>query len=161
MLYQIDNSFVDVVHETPYVDLLTVRASSEEDLKAFTGMTMGEVLTVPHHIYKFILHVPKPVLEVKLDWKDLKNVEQVDRLTPEPAAFAYEYAVEHDDGTLRGEYWYCWPHEIEGVKESLLVSEQNILGEATFVPLFYIPNELVGAPIKFPISDDDLEEDPS
>jgi hypothetical protein len=155
LLYQIETSFVDVVHETPYEDLLTVRASSEEDLNAFTGMTMGEVLTVPHHIYKFILHVPKPVLEVKLYWKDLKNVEKVERLTPEPAAFAYEYAVEHEDGTVSGEYWFCWPHEIEEVKESLLVSEQNILGEATFIPLFYIPNELVGAPIKFPFAEDE------
>lgn len=158
MLYQVDTSFVDVVHERPYEDLLTVRASSEEDLQAFTGMTMGEVLTVPHHIYKYLLHVPKPVLEAKLDWKDLKNVEQLERLTPEPAAFAYEYAVEHEDGTVSGEYWFCWPHEIEGVKEGLLTSDQNILGEASFIPLFYIPNELVGAPIAFPFSGDDETE---
>jgi hypothetical protein len=105
-------------------------------------MTMSEILTVPHHIYKHLLHVPKPVLEAKLDWKDLKNVEQLERLTPEPAAFAYEYAVEHEDGTVSGEYWFCWPHEIEGVKEGLLGSDQNILGEPSFISLFYIPAEL-------------------
>jgi hypothetical protein len=158
MLYQIDNGFVDVVHETPYEGLLTVRASNEDDLKAFTGMTMGDVLTVPHHIYKYILHVPKPVLEAKLYWKDLAQVEKVDRMTPEPVAFAYDYAVQQEDGSVAGDYWFCWPHEIEEVKETLLVSERDILGEANFIPLFCLPKELVGAPLSFPFSDNDDDE---
>jgi hypothetical protein len=155
LLYQIENDFVDVVRELPYRDLLTVRASSAEALAGFTGMTMGEVLQVPHHIYKYILHIPKPVLEVKLNWKDLAQVEEVARLTPEPAAFAYEYAVEHEDGSVSGEYWFCWPHEIDSVIEQVNSSEENVLGDPSFVPLFVIPKELVGAPISFPGIDDD------
>lgn len=155
MLYQIENDFVDVVRELPYRDLLTVRASSAEALAGFTGMTMGEVLQVPHHIYKYILHIPKPVLEVKLNWKDLAQVEEVARLTPEPAAFAYEYAVEHEDGSVSGEYWFCWPHEIDSVIEQVTLREENVLGDPNFIPLFFIPKELVGAPITFPGIDDD------
>lgn len=116
MLYQIDNAFFDAVRETSYEDLLASRASNEDGLNAFTGMTMGEAHSVPRRIYKYILHEPKPVLEARLDWKDLKNIEQVDRPTPEPAACAYEYAGEHEDRTVSGAHWYFWAQEIEGVK---------------------------------------------
>ena len=154
ILYQIDGCFIDVVCELPYTDLLTVRSSNAESLAAFTGMTMGEVLQVPHHIYKFILHIPKPVLEAKLNWKDLAQAEKVERLTPEPAAYAYEYAVENEDGSVLGEYWFCWPNEIESVKDQIRSSEENVVGDPNFIPLFYIPKELVGAPINFPDAED-------
>ena len=154
MLYQIDNGFVDVVHETPYEGLLTVRASNEDDLKAFTGMTMGEILNVPHHIYQYILHIGKSALEVKLHWKALGNVEVLERLTPEPTAFACDYATENDEGKLVGEYWYCWPGECEEVRDRLMHSEEPVAVEPTFIPIFYLPRELTGAPLPFELTDD-------
>lgn len=153
MLYQIDNDYYDVVQERPYKDLLTVRASSKEQLERFANSTMSEIVQVPHHIYTHIIHIPLPVLETTFNWKDLRQVEVLDRLTPEPVAFGYEYAEEEEDGKVRGDYGFCWPDEIEETTHSLFASDKNILGEPTFMPLFYIPNELVGAPIKF-----DLEE---
>lgn len=155
MLYQLGDSFVDVVHEKPYEELLTVRASSVEALERFKDMTLGEIVQVPHHIYTHIVHIPIPVLETELNWRDLRNVEEVERLTPEPAAFGYEYAHEDEDGKAWGEYGFCWPNEIESVKQSLLTSERNILGEPAFMPIFYIPGELVGAPLKFNLDNDE------
>ena len=153
MLYKIEDDYYDVVRERPYKDLLTVRASSKKQLKRFADSTLGEIVQVPHHIYTHMVHVPLPVLETTFDWKDLRHVEVLDRLTPEPVAFAYEYAEEDEDGKVWGEYGFCWPDEIESTTDSLFSSEKNILGDPAFMPLFYIPSELVGAPIKF-----DLEE---
>lgn len=154
MLYQLGDSFVDVVREKPYEALLTVRASSAEALDRFKDMTLGEIVQVPHHIYTHMVHVPTPVLETELDWKDLRQVEEVERLTPEPVAFGYEYAHEDEDGKAWGEYGFCWPDEIESVKYDLQTCDKNILGEPAFMPIFYIPSELVGAPITFKFDED-------
>ena len=133
MLFEIDGNFVDVVHERPYEELLTIRASSAEALVRFKDMTLGEIVQVPHHIYTHIVHVPSPVLETQLSWKDLRFVEEVDRLTPEPAAFGYEYAHEEEDGKVRGDYGFCWPDEIESTKINLYEREYNLIGEPSFM----------------------------
>ena len=157
MLYEIDGNFVDVVRESPYPDVLTIRASSTAALDKFTGMTVGDVLTVPHHIYQHILHVAKASLETKLHWKDLSNVEVLDRLTPEPAGFCYDYATEDEEGNLIGHYSYCWPHEIEEERNRLMHGEEPVAVEPTFIPVFYLPRELTGGPLPFDPNDDSLE----
>ena len=154
ILYQIDDHFVDVVREMPYPGIMTVRASSEEALAPFKDMTLGEIVQVPHHIYTHIVHVPTPVLETTFDWKDLSKTEFVERLTPEPAAFGYEYAWDDEDGKAWGEYGFCWPHEIQSTMKNILEGERNILGDPAFMPLFYIPRELVGGPLPFDLDGD-------
>jgi hypothetical protein len=157
MLYQLGDSFVDIVVETPYKSVLTIRASSEEALKPFTNITSGRVVQVPHHIYTHIIHISEDVIGREFSWKDLLNVEKIERLTPEPTAFVYDYAYEEEDGTITGDYWFCWPHEIEEVTHSLRTGEKEILGDPTFIPIFFIPRELSGAPLQFNLDDEDGE----
>lgn len=154
MLYQLGDSFVDIVVETPYKNVLTIRASSEEQLKTFQNMTPS-ILQVPHHIYTHIIHIPVDVIGREFNWKDISKVEQVDRLTPEPAAFVYDFAYEEEDGKVVGDYGYCWPGETEEVTNSLITGERELLGDPTFLPVFHIPRELSGSPLNFNLEDDE------
>ena len=157
MLYQLGDSFVDIVIETPYEGVLTVRASSEEQLARFKGMTCGEIIQVPHHIYTHIIHIAEDVIDREFDWRDLRNAEKVARLTPEPTAFAYDFAYEQENGEITGDYSFCWPHETAEVTRSLLTGDKLVLSEPIFIPIFYIPRELSGAPVQFNIDDEDGE----
>jgi hypothetical protein len=143
------------VVEAPYDRVLTIRASSEEALKPFTRLTSGQVVQVPHHIYTYIIHISEDVIGREFDWKDIRNVEKVDRLTPEPTAFVYDFAYEEEDGKVTGDYGYCWPNEIEEVTYTLRTSEKEILGDPSFIPIFFIPRELSGAQLRFNLDDED------
>ena len=148
------------MHETVYEGVLTIRASSAEALKKFDDMTLSEVLQVPHHIYTHIIHVSRDLIESEFSWRELSKAEKVDRMTPEPAAFLCEYAHEDQDGKAWGQYHFCWPDEIEREVNRLHADVEGLLGEPTFTPLFYIPNELVGVPTKFEfIEGSDLDFD--
>lgn len=162
MLYQVDDHFVDVVQETAYKNVLTVRASSAAALKKFDDMTLSDILQVPHHIYTHIIHVSRDLIESEFSWRELMALEKVDRMTPEPAAFLCEYAHEDQDGKAWGEYHFCWPDEIESEINRLNADVEGLLGEPTFTPLFYFPNELLGITPKFEFIEDgnlDDEED--
>ena len=83
-------------------------------------------------------------------------------MTPEPVAFVCEYAYEDQDGKAWGEYYFCWPDEIEGEINRLRADVEGMLDDPVFTPLFHIPNELVGVPTKFQFDTDgdfDDEED--
>ena len=157
MLYQLGDSFVDIVKEASYKGVLTIRASSEDALKSFTGLTSGRIVQVPHHIYTHIIHIPADVIGREFDWKDLRNVEMVERLTPEPTAFVYDYAYTEEDGSVTGDYWFCWPNEVDDVNHVLFTGEKEILGDPIFIPLFYIPRELSGAPLQLNLDDENGE----
>jgi hypothetical protein len=132
-----------------------VRASSAEALKKFDDMTLSEILQVPHHIYTHIIHVPRDLLQMEFGWKNLVDVEKVGRMTPEPAAFVYEYVHEDQDGKAWGEFSFCWPDEIEKETNYIMAEVEGLLGQPTFLPIFYLPKELVGAPTHFEFKEDD------
>jgi len=92
---------------------------------------------------------------------DYSNLEKLERLTPEPACFIYEYAYLSGEDQAAGDYGYCWPNEIDSVTYNLMTSEKELLGEPVFLPLFKIPGELVSAPIRImdgPIETKSFEE---
>lgn len=146
MLFLYQDHLVDVVHETSYPSLMTARASSEDALIQLIGTTSSEIVKVPHHLYPFIVHVHEDQFPIVLSHQLSKAIEQVDRLTPEPACFIYEYCYESEDETNIGDYGYCWPDEVDSTKDYLMTGDKNLIGEPVFLPLFRIPGELVNAP---------------
>ena len=148
MLVAFENDFVDVIREAGYCDLLTLRSSSKKALKRFEGHTSSTILRVPHHIYTHILHVSEDSMRIENPTLDFSMVEKYQRLTPAPIAYAYDWAIDHGEGNLEGCYWFCWADEVDAVRAALLHGEDEIAGDPRFFPLFYIPNELVGAPLK-------------
>jgi len=159
LLVAFENDFVDVIREAGYRDLLTLRSSSKKALKRFEGHTSSTILRVPHHIYTHILHVSEDSMRIENPTLDFSKVEKYQRLTPAPVAYAYEWAIDHGEENLEGCYWFCWADEVDDVRDALMHGEDEIVGEPRFFPLFYIPNELVGAPIKFKFNLDESEED--
>lgn len=163
MLVSVDGTYVDVVREAPYTRVITVRASDPESLARFASSTCAEVIQVPHPYYPYMIHIDEYVIPLKLHYTQEKEIEVVDRLTPEPVCFVYEYAYEEDDGTFTGEYGYCYPNEVQSTTDYLMSQEKQPVNEPVFLPIFYFPGELVGAPIKFADSDvedqDGFEED--
>jgi hypothetical protein len=158
VLVAFENDFVDVIREAGYRDLLTLRSSSEAALKRFETHSMSTVLQVPHHIYTHILHVSEEAMRIEHPKLDFSKVEKFQRLTPAPVAYAYEWAVDHGEENLEGCYWFCWADEVDATRDGLLQGEDEVAGEPRFYPLFYIPNELVGAPLKFKFEETDEEE---
>jgi hypothetical protein len=77
------------------------------------------------------------------NWKNLRDVESVERLTPLPAAYVYEYAWKsEDDEDLIVDYYYCWPHQVDQVRECIIQSGKLIEGGIAFMPVFRVPREL-------------------
>ena len=148
MLFDFDGHLVDVVRERPYRNVLTVRASSHKALKAFRTASSADMVKVPHHLYPFIIHIDEDSSPLNITYPTAKSIEVVDRLTPEPACFIYEYCYVPEDGDYIGDYGYCWPYEVESTTDYLMTGEKELVGEPVFLPLFKIPGELVGAPIK-------------
>lgn len=149
MLFDFDGSLVDIVKERPYKGIYTVRAASGRALRKFRKSSGGEMIKVPHHLYPFLIHIGEYSLPYKIPLAIQADIEVVERLTPEPACFLYEYAYEVE-GKLHGDYGYCWPDEIEYTTDRLMYREDPIEGEPIFMPIFRIPGELIGAPLKFP-----------
>jgi hypothetical protein len=95
---------------------------------------------------RLIIHVDMDSCPLRISAFDFKKVEVVDRLTPEPVCFVYDYAYYDEEGQIQGDYDYCWPQEKDQVFQNLLSSEKDMVSEPAFLPLFRIPRELVGAP---------------
>ena len=159
MLVNFGEHFVDIIREQGYRDLLTLRSSSPEALAQFEGLSMSTVLQVPHHIYTNILHVSEEAMRLEHPKLDIGGIELFQRLTPAPIAYAYEWAIDHGEDGLEGTYWYCWADEVDSARDELFRGEDEIAGEPRFYPLFYIPNELVGAPLKFELEETEEDED--
>lgn len=158
MLVLFENDFVDVIREKGYKDLLTLRSSSVEALKRFDPLSMSTFLEVPHHIYTNILHVSEEAMRIEYPTLKLDQVETFQRLTPAPIAYVYEWAIDHGEESLEGCYDYCWADEVEEARKGLLYGEDELAGSPRFYPLFFIPNELVGAPTQFHLEIDDDED---
>jgi hypothetical protein len=159
MLIPIENDFVDVIREQGYRDLLTVRASSAEALKRFDPLTMAVPLQVPHHIYDHILHVSEEAMRMSYPSINFRDVEKFQRLTPAPIAYVYEWAIDHGENNIEGCYSYCWADEADATWSDLHHGEEELAGEPRFYPIFFIPDELVGAPPKFSFQTDNDEQE--
>jgi hypothetical protein len=146
MLFNFDGKMVDIVREAPYKGVYTVRASSGRALRKFRQSSPADMVRVPHHLYPFIIHIDMNSCPLRISAFDFKKVEVVDRLTPEPVCFVYDYAYYDEEGQIQGDYDYCWPQEKDQVFQNLLSSEKDMVSEPAFLPLFRIPRELVGAP---------------
>ena len=159
MLIPIENDFVDVIREQGYRNLLTLRASSAEALEKFDGLTMAVPLQVPHHIYDHILHVSEEAMRMSYPSINFRDVEKFQRLTPAPVAYVYEWAIDHGDNNIEGCYAYCWAEEADATWSDLEYSEGELAGEPRFYPIFFIPDELVGAPTKFSFQNDNDDQE--
>jgi hypothetical protein len=148
MLFNFEDQLVDVVIEKPYKNVFTIRASTSKALKSFRESSIAEMVKVPHHLYPYLIHIDMDSSPLRVSAFDYKKIEKLDRLTPEPACFVYEYAYSTDEGQVSGDYGYCWPDEIDWVTNNLMTSEKELLGDPVFLPLFIIPGELVGSPIR-------------
>jgi hypothetical protein len=147
LLFNFDGKLVDIVREAPYRGVYTVRASSGRALRKFRQASPADMVRVPHHLYPFIIHVDMDSSPLRISAFDYKKVEIVDRLTPEPVCFVYDYAYYDEDGEMKGDYAYCWPHEKDQVFQNLLSSGKDVVSEPSFLPLFRLPRELIGAPL--------------
>lgn len=150
MLIYVDGVYLDVVRERPYKQVLTVRAADRVSLRKVASCTSSEIVQVPHPYYPFIVHIDEYVLPINYHYSHNKDVEVLDRLTPEPVCFVYEYAYEELDGSITGEYGYCYPDQVQDTSDYLMSQERQPMSEPVFLPLFYFPGELVGAPVSWP-----------
>lgn len=159
MLIPIENDFVDVIREQGYRNLLTLRSSSSEALEKFDGLTMAVTLQVPHHIYDHILHVSSEAMQMSYPTINFREVEKFQRLTPAPVAYVYEWAIDHGENNIEGCYAYCWAEEADATWNDLRHGEEELAGDPRFYPIFFIPDELVGAPTKFSLQNDNEDEE--
>ena len=112
MLFQIEESFVEIVREHQYKNVLTVMSTTPKGLREFYVRTPSNILPVAHHIYKLMIHIADSNLPFDVEPEVLAKVEVTDRLTPEPVSYYYEYA--HPDlegkmsflGVIAGEMSY-------------------------------------------------------
>ena len=145
MLFLVDDNLLDIVRENTYVDVLTVRSSNREALKPLTRYTGGGIVRVADPIFPWIIHVPKGNTHLDIQYRTLCDSELINRITPEPQAYFFDYCYEDESGELVGDYGYCWPSEIAGVVKNLTQREYPVLDTPTFITLFYLPKELLAA----------------
>jgi hypothetical protein len=144
MLFEFVSGLVDIVRERPYEGVVTLRSSRRETIEMWESVGPGKVLKVPHHLYPWILHLAEGNLDSDIRQEDLKNIEVVDRLTPEPVAFAVEWTYKNEEGFIVSGYDYCWPQDTDVAANQVSFEYDNLVDTAKFLPLFEIPNKLLG-----------------
>lgn len=145
MLFQFQESFVEIVRERPYNNVLTVMASSPKSLREFYVRTPSHVLPVAHHVYKMMIHISESNLPFDLDPTVLAELEVVDRLTAAPVSYYYEYAHPDLSGNMTFSGSYCWAEQLEEIEKSIAVDVEDIIGDPLFIPLFRVPMQLIHA----------------
>ena len=145
MLFQFQESFVEIVRERPYNNVLTVMASSPKSLREFYVRTPSHVLPVAHHVYKMMIHISESNLPFDLDPTVLAELEVVDRLTAAPVSYYYEYAHPDLSGNMTFSGSYCWAEQLEEIEKSIAVDVEDMIGDPLFIPLFRVPMQLIHA----------------
>jgi hypothetical protein len=145
MLFQFQESFVEIVRERPYKDVLTVMATSPRSLREFYVRTPSHVLPVAHHIYKWMIHISESNLPFDVGAELLKELEVADRLTAAPVSYYYEYAHPDVSGNMTFSGSYCWADELSTIEKSLASEIKDMIGEPLFIPLFRVPMQLIHA----------------
>ena len=145
MLFQFQESFVEIVRERPYNNVLTVMASSPKSLREFYVRTPSHVVPVAHHVYKMIIHISESNMPFDLDPTVLAELEVVDRLTAAPVSYYYEYAHPDMSGNMTFLGSYCWAEQLEEIEKSIAVDVEDMIGDPLFIPLFRVPMQLIRA----------------
>jgi hypothetical protein len=77
---------------------------------------MGEPARLAGQSHKWAIHVPENQVPNFLDFAMMREVEEIERITGPALAFAYDFVLEssfESEGTVFGDYGYCWPEEVE------------------------------------------------
>jgi hypothetical protein len=143
MLFQFQESFVEIVRERPYNNVLTVMASSPKSLREFYVRTPSHVLPVAHHVYKMMIHISESNLPFDVDPTVLAELEVVDRLTAAPVSYYYEYAHPDLSGDMTFSGSYCWAEQLEQIEKSIAADIEDMIGDPLFIPLFRVPMQLI------------------
>jgi hypothetical protein len=149
MLFFIDGNFIEVLRESCYKGILTFCSPSRKALIGLKSSTMGEPVRLAGQAHKWALHVPEDQAPDFIDFALARKVEEVDRLTGPALAFAYDFVLEsslESEGTVFGDYGYCWPDEVQDTHRRLFECDDPASGEVFFVPIWTLPDELTGAP---------------
>jgi len=145
MLFQLQESFVEIVRERPYKDVLTVMATTPRSLREFYVRTPSHVLPVAHHIYKVMIHISESNLPLDVEPDLLQELEVVDRLTAAPVSYYYEYAHPDLSGNMTFSGSYCWADELSDIEKTLATEIEDMIGNPLFIPLFRVPMQLIQA----------------
>jgi hypothetical protein len=145
MLFQFQESFVEIVRERPYKDVLTVMATTPRSLREFYVRTPSHVLPVAHHIYKVMIHISESNLPLDVEPELLQELEVVDRLTAAPVSYYYEYAHPDLSGNMSFSGSYCWAGELSDIEKTLVTEIEDMIGDPLFIPLFRVPMQLIHA----------------
>lgn len=148
MLFFIDGNFVEVFRETCYKGVLTFCGPSRKALLTLKASTLGEPVRLTGQAHKWALHIPEDQAPEFVSPHKYNGVEKVDRITGPALAYAYDYVLEsslESEGSVFGDYGYCWPEELEETERRLFEREDPASGEVFFVPIWTLPDELTGA----------------
>jgi hypothetical protein len=159
MIFQFQESFVEIVRERPYKNVLTVMATTPRSLREFYVRTPSNVLPVTHHIYKAMIHISDSHLPFDVSPELLENVEVVERLTAPPISYYCEYAHPDLSQNMTFSGRYCWADELLRVETALRANTSDMIGEPLFIPLFRVPMQLIQASNKHTKGDSAPEQD--
>lgn len=144
MLFEFLGGLVDIVREKPYPGVVTLRSSTYEAVGYFEGITPNPVIKVPHHLYPWILHLCQGNLPSELSQEALKDIEVLERLTPEPVAFAAEWTYRDESDVVVSDYDVCWPQDQDVIRNKVAYEHDELIDVVKFLPLFEIPKKLLG-----------------
>jgi hypothetical protein len=151
MLFFVHDTFIEIVKESCYKDVVTVCGSSMKALAPFRGLTLAEPVRLQGQNHKWALHVPESQIPSKYRNKETGEFEEIDRLTGPAKAYVFDYVYQSAldrGGDIHGEYGFCWPENIQATEKSLYECEEPAADGVTFVPIWFLPDELTGAPRK-------------
>jgi hypothetical protein len=144
MLFKFESGLVDIVREKPYPGIITLRSSTYDAVACFEGITPNKVIKVPHHLYPWILHLCQGNLPSEISQESLAEIEVLERLTPEPAAFVAEWTYRNEIDVVVSGYEVCWPQDRDIVRNRVAYEHDELIDVVNFLPLFEIPKKLLG-----------------
>ena len=149
MLFYINGAFIELVRESCYREVVTVCGPSKKSLSQFQGLSLAEPVRLHRQNHRWAIHIAESQLPSSFKPTGNQVINQVHRLTEPPLAYVYDYVFEsslESEGSLSGEYGFCWPDEVESTEASLYNRENPAADGVTFLPIWTLPDELTGAP---------------
>jgi hypothetical protein len=135
MLFLADDTFIDVVQEEQFQDVVTVSASSALALSKFKRHSEGKIIINPADmVFPYMVHVTIDSAAHLLQSSKVYGVKKEKNISPEPVAFCFRGI---EKGTENPTWGYCWPGEVDDVYFSL-----DDVEDVHFFPLFEIPRDL-------------------
>lgn len=143
MLFLTESGLIDIVRESIYTGVLTVRSSNPIALTELSRSSQARIVRVPDQYYPWVTHIPAEKLQMEISQIVLQQIEIIERLTPPPIAYVYEQSIGGEGGEVRT-YGYCWPSELSTTKHAFEKSTSKSYKGPVFLPLFQIPKQLLG-----------------